>query len=314
MPYILWNGVPGIRNGLPQPPISSIPSIDLNSHRFEGLRMPTAVSIASLLPDLGHRTLVMGILNVTPDSFSDGGLHNGLEAACAHAGAMVVDGADMIDIGGESTRPGAAEVGADEEIARILPVVSALSKTLTVPISIDTYKAATARAALQAGAAIVNDVWGLQRDPEIASVAASFGAPVIMMHNREEKDPALDILDDMYRFFEHSLQIARQAGIPDGHIVLDPGIGFGKTPEQNLDALRRIGELKVFGFPVLIGVSRKSFIGLATGRPAQERLAGTLAASMIAVAQGADIVRVHDVREHADACKVADVILPKAVR
>ena len=276
--------------------------------------MSSVTAISSLLPDLGRRTLVMGILNVTPDSFSDGGRHDGVEAACAHARAMVADGADIIDIGGESTRPGATEVGPQEEISRILPVLSALADGLSVPVSVDTYKAVTAKAALQAGAAIVNDVWGLQRDPEIASVAASFGAPVVVMHNREEKDPALDILDDMYRFFEHSLQIARKAGIPDAHIVLDPGIGFGKTPEQNLDALRRIGELKVFGFPVLIGVSRKSFIGLATGRPAQERLAGTLAAGMIAVAQGADIVRVHDVREHADACKVADVILPKAVR
>ncbi|KAA2237484.1 dihydropteroate synthase [Salinarimonas soli] len=263
------------------------------------------------LPDLGRRTLVMGILNVTPDSFSDGGLFAGRDAAIAHALALEAEGADIIDIGGESTRPGHEPVPAEDEQARVLPVLEALRGRVSAPISIDTYKASTARLALAAGARIVNDVWGLQRDPEIARVAAEAGAPVIAMHNRETIDGALDILDDMRRFFDRTLSIAREAGIPERHIVLDPGIGFGKTWEQHLDALRRLPELKALGFPVLVGVSRKSVLGRihnAATAP-KDRLFGSIASHVVAAMLGADIVRVHDVRAHVEACQVADAIL-----
>jgi dihydropteroate synthase len=262
-----------------------------------------------LLPELERRTLVMGILNLTPDSFSDGGLFNAGEAALAHAQAMVADGADIIDIGGESTRPGSTEVSAEEEQARVLPILAAVAARVAAPISIDTYKASTARAALAAGAGIVNDVWGLQHEPEIAHVAAEAGAPVIIMHNRSAVDASLDIIDAFRAFFERSLAIARQAGIPDRHVILDPGIGFGKSREQNLAALRRLPELKALGFPVLVGTSRKSLIGSVVDRAPRERLAGTIASNVVAVMKGADIVRVHDVREHVDACRVTAAIM-----
>ena len=264
----------------------------------------------ALLPDLGRRTLIMGILNVTPDSFSDGGLFFDREAALRHGREMEAEGADIIDIGGESTRPGHTEVEAEEEQRRVVPIVQALAPVLRAPISIDTYKASTARAALRAGARIVNDVWGLQRDPDMAHVAAEFGAPVIVMHNRREIDPSLDIIDDMRGFFERSLTLARRAGIPDEHIVLDPGIGFGKSWDQHLDALRRLPEIKALGFPVLVGVSRKSLLGrfYDTNVPPRERLFGTIASHVMAVSLGADIVRVHDIRPHVEACRVADAI------
>lgn len=254
-----------------------------------------------------HRPLIMGILNVTPDSFSDGGLFNAAESAQRHAQAMLDEGADIIDIGGESTRPGHKAVSAEDEQARILPALAAIlsaCKVKDVPISIDTYKASTAEAALKAGATIVNDVWGLQREPDIAHVAATYGAPVIVMHNREDVDPSLVILDDMRRFFDRSIAIAHQAGIPDNAIILDPGIGFGKTPQQSMQALGHVSDLRARGYPVLIGASRKSFIGALIDRPAEERLFGTLAAHLFAVAQSADILRVHDVRAHAEAVRV----------
>jgi dihydropteroate synthase len=267
-----------------------------------------------LLPDLGRRTLVMGILNVTPDSFSDGGLFQSGEAALGHALELEADGADIVDIGGESTRPGYVPVPAEEEQARVVPVIAALAPRLGVPISIDTYKASTARKALAAGAKIVNDVWGLQREPEIASVAADFGAPVIVMHNRETIDASLDIMDEMRRFFERSLAIARRAGIPDRDIILDPGIGFGKSWEQHLEALRRLPELKELGFPVLVGVSRKSVLGRVHNAnvPPRERLFGSIAAHVLAGTLGADIVRVHDVRQHVEALQVVDAVMRRA--
>ncbi|GJD62246.1 Dihydropteroate synthase [Methylobacterium frigidaeris] len=267
-------------------------------------------ALAALLPDLGRRTLVMGILNVTPDSFSDGGRFQDLDAARDQATRLVQDGAALLDIGGESTRPGHVPVPAEEEQARVLPAIRALSPTLPVPISIDTYKASTAEVALRAGARLVNDVWGLQREPEIAQVAAHHGAPVVVMHNRESIDPSLDIMDEMRAFFERSLTIARRAGIPDRDIVLDPGIGFGKSWEQHLEALRRLPELKALGFPLLVGVSRKSVLGRihnAATAPS-ERLFGSIAAHVAAASLGADIVRVHDVRPHVEACQVVDAI------
>ena len=267
-------------------------------------------SAPKLLPDLGRRTHVMGILNVTPDSFSDGGLFVEPEAALRHGLDMEAEGADVIDVGGESTRPGHVPVPAEEELRRVLPIIAALAPRLRVPISIDTYKAATARAALRAGARIVNDVWGLQRDPELAFVAAEFGAPVVVMHNRDTIEAALDIIDDMRRFFERSLQLARRAGIPDSHIVLDPGIGFGKSWDQHLESLHRLPEIKALGFPVLVGVSRKSLLGrfYDASVPPRDRLFGTIGAHVMAVSLGADIVRVHDVRPHVEAARVADAI------
>ena len=267
-------------------------------------------SAPKLLPDLGRRTHVMGILNVTPDSFSDGGLFVEPEAALRHGLDMEAEGADVIDVGGESTRPGHTPVPAEEEQRRVLPIIAALAPRLRVPISIDTYKAATARAALGAGARIVNDVWGLQRDPELAFVAAEFGAPVVVMHNRDTIEAALDIIDDMRRFFERSLTLARGAGIPDSHIVLDPGIGFGKSWDQHLESLHRLPEIKALGFPVLVGVSRKSLLGrfYDASVPPRERLFGTLGAHVMAVSLGADILRVHDVRAHVEACRVADAV------
>ncbi len=256
----------------------------------------------------------MGILNVTPDSFSDGGRFEGVEAARSQADALVAEGAALVDIGGESTRPGHTPVSAEEEKARILPIIRDLAPRLTVPISVDTYKASTADVALAAGARIVNDVWGLQREPDIARVAAAHGAPVMVMHNRETIDPAIDIVADMLRFFERSLDIARRAGIPDADIVLDPGIGFGKSWAQHLEALRRLPELKALGFPILVGVSRKSMLGRlhdAETKPV-DRLTGSLSSHVLAATLGADIVRVHDVAPHIDALRVVDAVMRTA--
>ena len=260
--------------------------------------------------DLGRRVLVMGILNVTPDSFSDGGRFEAVPAALAHAQTLVAEGADILDIGGESTRPGHAAVSAEEEQARVVPIVAALAPHLAAPISIDTYKASTAEAALKAGARIVNDVWGLQREPDIASVAAALGAPVVAMHNRESADSSLDIVDEMLRFFERTLAIARRAGIPDAHVMLDPGIGFGKTPDQHLEALRRLPEIGALGFPLLVGVSRKSILGRIAPRETRpdERLIPSIAAHVLAAQLGADVVRVHDVAPHREALRVVDAV------
>jgi dihydropteroate synthase len=257
---------------------------------------------------IGSRTLLMGILNVTPDSFSDGGRHAGVDDAVSHARDMVGEGADIIDVGGESTRPGAVEVGAEEELARISPVLPALAAAVSVPISIDTYKAAVAERALTLGASVVNDVWGLQREPEIARVASAHGAGVVIMHNRREVDGSLDIVDEVRRFFLRSLVIAEKAGIPDDRIVLDPGIGFGKTLEQNVELIARLPAIRALGLPVLVGASRKSLIGRLLDQPIADRLFGTLATHVLSVAGGADIVRVHDVRAHFEACRIADVI------
>ncbi|MHB2206754.1 dihydropteroate synthase [Methylobacterium sp. CM6257] len=267
--------------------------------------------LSDLLPELGGRTLVMGILNVTPDSFSDGGLFSGEAAAVAQAERLVAEGAAILDVGGESTRPGHVPVPAEEEQARVLPVIRAVAPRLSVPISIDTYKASTARAALEAGARIVNDVWGLQREPDIAAVAAAHGAPVVIMHNRETIDAERDIVADMLAFFERSLAIAHRAGIKDADIVLDPGVGFGKTWAQHLEALRRLPEIRALGFPVLVGVSRKSLLGRLHDRETRpaDRLYGSIAAHALAATLGADIVRVHDVAAHIDAMRVVDAVM-----
>jgi len=255
------------------------------------------------------RSLIMGILNVTPDSFSDGGDHAEGEAAIAHAALLVADGADIVDIGGESTRPGAAEVDAETELARVIPAVRAVAARTGALISIDTYKASVADQALAAGARIVNDVWGLQREPEIARVAGAHGAAVVVSHwERETYSPAT-ILAAMRRFFDRSIALARAAGIPDHRIMLDPGIGFGKNMAENLLILDRIDEIVALGFPVLLGVSRKRFIGEITGREPKDRLAGTLATNVLATAKGVSAFRVHDVAAHRDALAVTDAIL-----
>ncbi|TAJ34822.1 dihydropteroate synthase [Bosea sp. (in: a-proteobacteria)] len=249
--------------------------------------------------------LVMGIVNVTPDSFSDGGLLPDADAAIAHGLRLAEEGAAILDIGGESTRPGHAVIDAATELARVLPVIGGLKARGDTPISIDSWKAEVAEAALAAGATIVNDVWGAQRDPRIAAVAAAAGAPIVLMHNRDSIDAALDILAEVMRFLERSVAIARQAGVPQGQIVIDPGIGFGKTPRQNLDLIRNLDRLAVLGCPVLLGASRKSTLGLVTGRqvPA-ERLAASLSAHLYGASRGAALIRAHDVAPHVDALKV----------
>jgi dihydropteroate synthase len=256
-----------------------------------------------------RRPLVMGILNLTPDSFADGGRFADPSEALTHAERMIEGGADIIDVGGESTRPypGMQPVSADEELARLMPVLPQVI-ALGVPVSIDTMKAQVATRALAAGAVIVNDVWGLQRDPEMAGVVAAHNVPIIVTHNRDAVDPALDIVADIEDFFSRSLEIAWRAGIARDRIVLDPGIGFGKTPEQSLTAIARLDRLRAFGLPLLIGLSRKRFINAVVPSAPQDRLAGSIAGAVLAVLEGAAIVRVHDVAETVQALRVAAAI------
>jgi len=251
----------------------------------------------------------MGILNITPDSFSDGGRFLDPAVAIAHAADMAKAGADILDIGAESTRPygGPVPVTANEEKARLEPVLPAVIK-LGVPLSIDTIKASIAAWALDQGAAIVNDVWGLQRDPDMATLVARRGVPVIVMHNRESADEAIDIIADVIAFFSRSLEIAARAGIPRENIVLDPGIGFGKTPDQSIACIARLGEFKRFGLPLLVGASRKRFISTVTPSSPDERIGGSISAHLLAVEKGAAIVRVHDVKETVQALRVAAAI------
>jgi dihydropteroate synthase len=245
---------------------------------------------------LGQRTLVMGILNVTPDSFSDGGRYVDLDQAIARAREMVEAGADIIDIGGESTRPGAAEVGLAEELDRVMPVIRALVEEVPVPLSIDTYKSEVAEQAVRAGAHIINDVWGAKRDRRIAQVAARYDVPIILMHNREDM-AYTRFFSDMVRDLRESVRIAREAGVRDEQIILDPGIGFAKTLDHNLEAMRRLDDLVALGYPVLLGTSRKSMIGKVLDLPVHERVEGTAATVALGVAKGCHIVRVHDVKE-----------------
>ncbi|MPZ39075.1 MAG: dihydropteroate synthase [Rhizobiales bacterium] len=251
----------------------------------------------------------MGVLNVTPDSFSDGGRFFDPERAVDHARALVADGADILDIGAESTRPygGAVAVSAEEEMRRLEPILPAVV-ALGVPVSIDTMKAEVAAWALDAGAAIANDVWGLQHDRDMARVVAERSVPVIVMHNREAADPAIDIMAEIAAFFSRSLAIAKRAGIARSNIVLDPGIGFGKTPEQSILALSQLEALKSFDLPILVGASRKRFIDSVSPAPPDRRIGGSIASHLIAVAKGAAIVRVHDVAETVQALRVAAAI------
>ena len=256
-----------------------------------------------------RRPLVMGILNVTPDSFSDGGQFFDPAVAVAHARRMAGEGADILDVGAESTRPyvGAKPVGLDDELARLSPVLPEVVR-LGLPISIDTIKAKVAAFALERGAAILNDVWGLQRDGDMARVAAEHGVPVIVMHNRETVDPALDIMADVRAFFARSLEIAARAGIARERIVLDPGIGFGKTAEQSITMIARLSELREFGLPLLMGLSRKRFIEAVSPSKPDQRIGGSIAANVLSVLGGAGIVRVHDVAETVQALRVTAAI------
>ena len=262
--------------------------------------------------DLGGKAVVVGILNVTPDSFSDGGLFDAPEKALVQARRMIGEGALAVDVGGESTRPGAAAVSASQEQARILPVIEALASTKEVLISVDTYRADTARLAVAASAHIVNDVWGLQREPDIARVAADTGAGLVIMHTGRDRQKLPDVIADQLTFLRKSLEIARQNGVADDHIVLDPGFGFAKeTAEENLDLMARFSELHTLGLPLMAGTSRKRFIGAVTGRDAADRGVGTAATSVILRLKGADLFRVHDVAFNVDALALADAMLAR---
>jgi len=256
-----------------------------------------------------RRTLVMGVVNVTPDSFSDGGRFLDPHAAIAQARRLAAEGADILDIGAESTRPygDAVRVSSDEERARLAPVLPDII-ALGRPVSVDTMKASIAAWGIELGAAIVNDVWGLQRDPDMARVVAEHGVPVIIMHNRDAADPAIDIVGDVMAFFRRSLDIAARAGIARERIVLDPGIGFGKTPQQSIICIARLAELRTFGLPILVGASRKRFIHTVTPSAPTERLGGSIAAHLIAVEHGAAIIRTHDVAPTLQSFAVAAAI------
>jgi dihydropteroate synthase len=254
-----------------------------------------AIQRDQFLAALRRSPVLMGILNVTPDSFSDGGRHLGAPVAVARAKAMVAEGAAIVDVGGESTRPGHTPVSETEELGRVVPVLEALASVIDAPVSIDTSKAAVAREAARLGACVINDVWGLQRDPAMADAVAETGSAVVVMHNREQVDSAIDILDDVERFFERSLNLAARAGVPFGRVLLDPGVGFGKTPQQNHACIANLDRFRGFGAPILVGLSRKSFIGGLVG---DQRLIGTLAVDTIALDRGASVLRVHDVAEN----------------
>lgn len=277
--------------------------------------------------DLGAHTYIMGILNLTPDSFSGDGLFqqgDAIAAALDQARRFAGAGADILDLGGESTRPGSAPVSADEEQARVLPVLAALAAEIDLPLSIDTYRASTAAAALDAGADMVNDVWGLRADPALALLVAERRVPVILMHNRSQPANAEvlenlggryvgveydDLIEDIKRELMESVAIAHAAGVLDEHIILDPGIGFGKTVEQNLELLDRAAEIRALGYPVLLGPSRKSFIGYTLDLPPDQRVEGTAAAVAVAIARGADILRVHDVETMVRVARMTDAIV-----
>lgn len=284
-------------------------------------REPSALRCRGYSLPLGERTLVMGILNVTPDSFSDGGKFIDVEAAVSHAKRMVEDGADIIDLGGESTRlqanpayygdpsrPWSWEpLPVEEELRRIMPVLERLLQEVDVPISIDTYKSETAKAALEAGAHMINDVWGFQYDPRMAEVAAEYDVPVVLMHNHQGTEYS-DLIGEMMAFLRRSIEIAEGAGVKPDQIIIDPGIGFGKTLEQNLEVLHRLSEFRSLGKPILLGTSRKSVIGRVLDLPPDQRVEGTAATVALGIACGVDIVRVHDVKEMVRVARMADAI------
>ena len=257
---------------------------------------------------LGERTYVMGILNATPDSFSDGGKFNEVELALKRVEEMIRQGADIIDVGGESTRSGFTVVEADDEINRVVPVIKAIKEKFDITVSIDTYKAKTAEAAIKAGADIINDVWGFKKDKDMAAVAAKYDVQCILMHNREDK-PYENLMEEVKSDLEESIKIAMDAGVKKENIILDPGIGFAKTYEENLMVMKNLKEIRDLGYPVLLGTSRKSMIGNALNLPVDQRVEGTVATTVMGIMAGCEFVRGHDVLENKRACVMTDTIL-----
>ncbi|MFA5308831.1 MAG: dihydropteroate synthase [Dehalococcoidales bacterium] len=260
----------------------------------------------------GEKTYVMGIVNLSPDSFSGDGIGEDLERAAAQARRMVDEGADIIDVGGESTRPGTRPLSIEDvenEIKLVVPVIARLAKEIKVPISVDTYKARVAERALEAGANMINDIWGLKKDPALARLAARAKVPIILMANERDAPPKAGIVARVMADLEGGINIALEAGVPAQDIIVDPGCGFGKTLEQNLELVNRLSELKALGKPILLGTSRKSMIGLVLDAPADQRLEGNLAVTAIGIANGADMVRVHDVKQTALVCRMSDAII-----
>lgn len=258
--------------------------------------------------DKKHHTYIMGILNVTPDSFSDGGRFNHIEAAIKHAGEMIAEGVDVIDVGGESTRPGYTKISDEEEILRVVPVIEAIKQRFDIPVSIDTYKSEVAKAAAAAGADLINDIWGLKYDDKMAEVIAENNLACCLMHNRTNTEYS-NFMEDMKQDLRETIAIARKAGIADDRIILDPGVGFAKSYENNLEVIRRLGELKELGYPLLLGTSRKSVIGLTLDVPAAERVIGTTVTTVMAVEADCMFVRVHDIKENRQAIEMAEAIL-----
>ncbi|KOS70326.1 dihydropteroate synthase [Lysinibacillus contaminans] len=271
----------------------------------------TPLTLNGIALDFTKETFIMGILNVTPDSFSDGGKYYRVEAAVAQAKKMVAEGAKIIDVGGESTRPGYERISDEEEIARIVPVIEALLAEVPAVISVDTYKASVARAAIEAGAHIINDIWGAKSEPEIAQVAADLNVPIILMHNRKNTEYGADFWVTAKADLEESISIAHKAGVPDTHIILDPGIGFAKTTAQNITMMQHLEDLVAMGYPVLLATSRKSMIGNVLKLPVEERLEGTSATVVYGIERGCHMIRVHDVKEMARASYMADVLVGK---
>ena len=271
-------------------------------------KQPQPICCGNAQFNWGERTYIMGILNITPDSFSGDGIKNNGEEALAQAKRLAAKGADIIDIGGESTRPDSAPISQDEEIRRVIPIIERLSGELSIPISIDTYKAEVARRAVAAGAKMINDIWGLKQDPEIAQAAAESGVPLIISSNQRDK-PNRNIVNEVISCLKKSIDLAKGYGVPKDNIIIDPGFGFGKTLEQNLELLSRLEELKDLGRPILLGTSRKSMIGLVLDLPINERVFGTAATVAIGIRNGVDIVRVHDVEEMVQVCRMSDAII-----
>lgn len=262
--------------------------------------------------DFTKKTIVMGILNATPDSFSDGGKFNQIERAIEHAIEMVANGADIIDIGGESTRPGFAAVSLEEELERVIPVIKAISEHVQIPISIDTYKAEVAKQAIEAGAHIINDVWGAKADKQMGKIAAEYNVPIILMHNRHDRNYQVffrDVMNDLYE----SIAIVKKAGVRDENIILDPGIGFAKDYEENLLMMQSLDKLVMLGYPVLLGTSRKTMIGQALNLPVNERMEGTGATVCYGIQKGCQIIRIHDVKEMSRMAKMMDAMMGKGV-
>ena len=260
--------------------------------------------------DTQNHTYIMGILNITPDSFSDGGKWNHLDEALRHTEAMIADGADIIDIGGESTRPGHTPVSAEEEAQRVLPVIEAVRKRFDIPISVDTFKSSVAESAIQAGADLVNDIWGLKYDPHMSEVIAKSGLACCLMHNRDNTEYR-NFMEDVKQDLRETIALAKAAGIADDKIILDPGVGFAKSYENNLEVIRRLKEFNELKYPVLLGTSRKSVIGLTLDLPAAERVEGTIVTTVMAVEAGCMFVRVHDVKENHRAIQMAEAILDR---